>query len=199
LKQIGRLLARLHNIGATRTESSRLTLNTTTYGMENLEYLYDSGALPGDIADDYADVVEDICDWTEPLMADCRFQRIHGDCHLGNILWRMDIPYVVDFDDTVIGPCMQDIWLLAPGRDTHGKRQRELILEAYESLREFDHAELELIEPLRALRYVHFSAWTAKRWKDPAFPKAFPHFADRNYWRDQLMDLRECYDLMRQG
>ena len=197
LKQIGRLLARLHNVGATRKSSSRLTLTTATYGMENLQYLYDSGALPDDIADDYADVVEDICEWTEPLMAGTNFQRIHGDCHLGNLLWRMDLPFLVDFDDTVNGPCVQDIWLLAPGRDKEALRQREILLAAYEAMREFDHAELELIEPLRALRYVHFSAWTAKRWQDPAFPKAFPHFTDRNYWRDQLLDLRECYDLMR--
>jgi Ser/Thr protein kinase RdoA (MazF antagonist) len=199
LKQIGRLLARLHNTGAAQKTNSRLALTTKTYGMENLEYLYDSGALPDDIADDYADIVEDICDWTEPLMAEANFQRIHGDCHLGNVLWRMDIPFLVDFDDTVTGPCVQDIWLLAPGRDKEALRQRQLLLEAYETMREFNRAELALVEPLRALRYVHFSAWTAKRWRDPAFPRAFPHFTDRNYWRDQLMDLRECYDLMRQA
>jgi Ser/Thr protein kinase RdoA (MazF antagonist) len=199
LKQIGRLLARLHNIGAEQKKSHRLTLNTETYGIENLDYLYHSNALPDDIADDYADIVEDICDWTEPLMANTNTQRIHGDCHLGNLLWRMDTPYLVDFDDTVIGPCVQDIWLLTPGRDKEALRQRKILLEGYETMRQFNHQELELVEPLRALRYIHFSAWTAKRWQDPAFPKAFPHFTDRNYWRDQLMDLRECYDLMRQS
>jgi Ser/Thr protein kinase RdoA (MazF antagonist) len=199
LRQIGRLLARLHNTAAARPHTSRLALTAATYGMENLEYLYDSGTLPDDIADDYADVVEDICAWTAPLLAAARQQRIHGDCHLGNVLWRADLPFLVDFDDTVSGPCVQDLWLLAPGRDEEARRQRELLLEAYESLRVLDRAELALTEPLRALRYVHFSAWTAKRWRDPAFPRAFPHFTDRNYWRDQLLDLRECYDLMRQA
>ncbi|MDR2463504.1 MAG: serine/threonine protein kinase [Verrucomicrobiales bacterium] len=199
LKQIGRLLARLHNVGATRKNNERLSLTVKTYGLENLEYLYDSGILPDDIADDYADVVEDICAWTEPLLAAAHQQRIHGDCHLGNLLWRADLPFLVDFDDTVSGPCVQDIWLLAPGRDKEAGRQREILLTAYTSMRAFDRAELALTEPLRALRYVHFSAWTAKRWQDPAFPRAFPHFTDRNYWRDQLLDLRECYDLMRQA
>ncbi|MDR1146448.1 MAG: serine/threonine protein kinase [Verrucomicrobiales bacterium] len=199
LKQIGRLLARLHNTAAVRPHAGRLTLSAATYGMENLEYLYDSGTLPDDIADDYADIVEDICAWTAPLLAAARGQRIHGDCHLGNVLWRADLPFLVDFDDTVSGPCVQDIWLLVPGRDRDADRQRRMLLEAYESLRAFDRAELALTEPLRALRYVHFSAWTAKRWRDPAFPRAFPHFTDRNYWRDQLLDLRECYDLMRQA
>ncbi|MDR1192487.1 MAG: serine/threonine protein kinase [Verrucomicrobiales bacterium] len=197
LQQIGRLLARLHNVADSQPHTSRLALTVKTYGLDNLEYLYDSGALPDDLADDYADVVEDICAWTAPLLAAAHRQRIHGDCHLGNLLWRADLPFLVDFDDTVSGPCVQDIWLLAPGRDKDAERQREILLAAYESLRAFDRAELALTEPLRALRYVHFSAWTAKRWQDPAFPKAFPHFTDRNYWRDQLFDLRECYELMR--
>ncbi|MDD5262613.1 MAG: serine/threonine protein kinase [Methylacidiphilales bacterium] len=196
LERIGRLLARLHNTGEKSTKNSRLALDIETYGWKNLDYLESSGALPEDISPDYHEAVEQICEEAEPLFQEVRIQRIHGDCHLGNLLWRIDTPYLVDFDDMVTGPCVQDIWLLTPGRDAESLRQREILLGGYEAMRSFDPYELALVEPLRALRYVHFSAWVAKRWKDPAFPKAFPHFTDRNYWRDQLLDLRECLEWM---
>ena len=196
LERIGRLLARLHHTGQRGGKNARLTLDTRTYGRENLRYLEESGALPGDISRDYHAVVQHICELADPLFKNTHQQRIHGDCHLGNLLWRVDTPYFVDFDDMVTGPCIQDIWLLTPGRDEEALRQRNILLEGYQAMRDFDASELALVEPLRALRYVHFSAWVAKRWEDPAFPKAFPHFTDRNYWREQLMDLQECLQCM---
>jgi len=199
LERVGRLLARVHNTGAQVRESSRLTLNAESYGRESLAYLQESGALPSDIRRDYSRLVEEICDLAGPIFESVSRQRVHGDCHLGNLLWRMDSPYLVDFDDTVMGPCVQDIWLLTPGRDEEALRQRRVLIEGYETMREFDRRELALVEPLRALRYIHFSAWVAKRWQDPAFPRAFPHFAEKNYWREQLMDLEESLGLMQTG
>ena len=126
-----------------------------------------------------------------PWFAQAESQRIHGDCHLGNLLSGRDGLFFVDFDDMVRGPCVQDVWLLIPGRDDYAKRQLEIMLDAYETMRPFNRTHLRLIEPLRALRFVHFSAWIGRRWQDPAFPRAFPHFGTDRYWQEQLADLRD--------
>ena len=123
------------------------------------------------------------------------YQRIHGDFHIGNILWRDEGPLCVDFDDMLNGPCVQDLWLMVPGRDEYAKRKLEVLLSAYEEMRDFDRASLRLIEPLRTLRMVHFDAWIAKRWTDPAFPKAFSEFGTERYWQEQinLLDAQLTY------
>ena len=100
---------------------------------------------------------------------------------------------LVDFDDMVVGPCVQDLWLLVPGRDEEALRHRRRMVEAYEQMRDFDRSQLRLIEPLRAMRVVHFSAWIARRWEDPAFPRVFPEFGTERYWFEELATLREIY------
>lgn len=194
LQRLGRLLARLHNVGASKPAPHRLHLTPQTYGLDNLRYLLEAGHIPVEIRDRYKAVVENICTTIQPWFAEAKMQRIHGDCHNGNILWRSEGPFLVDFDDMVIGPCVQDLWLVLPGRPQHDaevREQLEILLEAYETMRPFDRKTLRLIEPLRALRFVHFSAWIARRWQDPAFPRAFPQFADKDYWQKQLFDLEE--------
>jgi len=124
-------------------------------------------------------------------LAQAGYQRIHGDCHLGNVLYGGQGFFLVDFDDMVRGPCVQDLWLLVPGVDNEALRQREVMLAGYEQIREFDRSTLRLIEPLRALRLVHFSAWIAKRWEDPAFRRVFPDFGTDRYWGEELALLRE--------
>ena len=118
-------------------------------------------------------------------------KRVHGDCHLANILWGRDGAFLIDFDDMVQGPCVQDIWLVAGGRDPEDCRNRDRLLEAYQGFRDFDPSTLRLIEPLRALRLIHFSAWIAKRWHDPAFPRVFPDFGTERYWFEQTTNLQE--------
>src|SRR5262249_45261288 len=118
LVRIGRLLARVHNVGATKQAPHRLRLDPVTYGLNNLASLQENDALPDAVAERYATVVREICKRSEPLFAAAKFQRIHGDCHFGNILWGDEGPFLVDFDDMVQGPCVQDLWLLVPGRDT---------------------------------------------------------------------------------
>jgi Ser/Thr protein kinase RdoA (MazF antagonist) len=123
--------------------------------------------------------------------------RIHGDCHLGNLLLNQSGPFFLDFDDMARGPAIQDIWLLVPGRDEDSIRQRQVLLEGYEEMRAFDWSTLRLIEPLRALRFVHYSAWIARRWNDPAFPLAFPQFGSHRYWQEEVQDLEEQLRLIR--
>lgn len=117
--------------------------------------------------------------------------RIHGDCHLGNLLWRGDTPHFVDFDDCVNGPPIQDLWMLLSGEREDRERQLKIIVEAYEAFHPFDPASLVLIEPLRTLRIMHHAAWIARRWHDPAFPRAFPTFDSPRYWSEHVLSLRE--------
>jgi Ser/Thr protein kinase RdoA (MazF antagonist) len=197
LQRVGRLMARLHLTGAQRAAPNRITLNLETYGQMNLDYLWDEEVLPEEIEEEYTSLVEEICEQAEPWFAAAECQRIHGDCHLGNLIWdEKQGPFWVDFDDMVNGPCVQDIWLVVPGRDADSFEQREALLSGYEELREFDRRTLRLVEPLRALRLVHFSAWIAKRWEDPAFPRRFEFFGTDHYWREQLADLSECAEEM---
>jgi len=196
LEQIGRLMARMHNVGAAKDAPHRILLNPASYGQENLNYLLESGSLPVDIRDRYKQLVEDICRIVEPWFAKTKVQRIHGDCHPGNLLWGTEGAFFVDFDDMVRGPCVQDLWLLVPGRDEESNRQMNQMIAGYEQMREFDWDSLRLIEPLRALRFIHFSAWIAKRWNDPAFTRTFTQFGTPRYWHEQVSDLQEQLELI---
>ena len=196
LARLGRLLARLHGVGAARVAEHRVVLDPDSYGRGSLEVLRGENVLPPEIAPRYAALVEAICTASAAAFAAAEVQRVHGDCHLGNLLWNDAGPRLVDFDDMVRGPCVQDVWLLVLGRDAEAQRQREVLITAYEQMRPFDRRTLGLIEPLRALRMVHFSAWIAKRWRDPAFPRIFPHFGTPRWWQDQLEGLAEVRELL---
>ena len=191
LDRLGRLIARLHSVGALRKADARLRLDIDSYARPDLAYLIDSGRLPAVVRDSYRMAFEAICELAEPWFSAADAQRIHGDCHRGNVLWGSEGPMLVDFDDMVVGPCVQDLWLLAPGRDEDALRRRLRMIEAYEQMRTFDRAQLRLVEPLRALRVVHFSAWIARRWEDPVFPRVFPEFGSERYWFEELSTLRE--------
>ncbi len=190
-EQLGRLIARVHNIGETTEIKHRLTLDVETYGWQNLDYILDSDIVPEEIFDAYEQTAVQALEAMEPLFEGVNYQRIHGDCHCGNLLWGSDGPFLVDFDDSVRGPCVQDLWLLAGGEGDEGRQQREKFLSGYEQMRPFDWSTIKLIEPLRTLRYIHFTAWIAKRWEDPAFPNAFPDFGSPRYWQEAVADLRE--------
>ncbi|MEK6577754.1 MAG: serine/threonine protein kinase [Bdellovibrionota bacterium] len=191
LERIGRLLARIHNVGAVKKATHRVRIDPDTYGLRNLEFLLQGNFLPLEFKDRYEKAVKRICEITAPWFAEASYQRIHGDCHLGNLLWSPAGPFFLDFDDMVIGPPVQDVWLIVPGRDSESIQQREVLISAYEQMRAFDRKSLRLIEPLRVLRIVHFSAWIARRWEDPAFPGAFPNFGSDRYWRDETVGLED--------
>lgn len=191
LAQLGRLIARLHATGASGQAESRLRLDIETYGYGNLALLRESDILPSSVAERYETLIERICEMSAPWFEQTTYQRIHGDCHAGNVLWNDAGPFLVDFDDMVRGPCVQDLWLLAPGQDAEAVERRGYLVEGYEQLRDFDRASLRLVEPLRGLRLVHFSAWIAKRHEDPAFQRAFPDFGSERYWFEETSALQE--------
>jgi len=196
LKVVGRLLARLHQVGARKRAKHRIEINPTSYGRDNLNHILQTRLVPDHFRDRYQSVVEKICEAGDPIFKSCETIRIHGDCHLGNLLWGSEGPFFLDFDDMLRGPPVQDMWLIVAGRDAEALEQREILLSAYEEMRTFDRSTLQLIEILRALRFIHFSAWIGKRWQDPAFPKHFPHFGSERYWEEQVTDLYEQWELI---
>lgn len=190
LQMLGRFLARIHSVGAATKSQHRLHLTPDTFGRKNLHFLLESKAIPAQHAKQYQQLVEEICDISDPLFHGIETHRIHGDCHWGNVIYRENQGiYFIDFDDMVVGPAVQDVWLLIPGDDIHAKQDRAILVEAYETMRAFDHKSLKLIEPLRSLRFIHFAAWITKRWEDPAFKRAFSFYGTDQYWVDQMKDL----------
>lgn len=196
LQIVGRLLARLHVIGKKRNAENRLTLNCNTYGDQNLDLILSLNVIPLDLEKVYIDLVENLLDMIEPLLNQFETQRVHGDCHLGNLLDGDKGLFWVDFDDMLIAPPVQDIWLVESGRDEYSKRRLDTILEAYETFKSFDAKSLKLIEPLRTLRLIHFTAWIGKRYEDMSFKKAYPDYGTNEYWLDQIKTLREQAELI---
>ena len=191
LMRLGRLLARIHAVGASRPAPSRVRIGPDTYGRANLEFLLSRRLIPGEFEFRYRDAAEKICAAAEPIFATASYHRIHGDCHLSNLLWSDQGPFFLAFDDMLMGPAVQDVWLLVPGRDEEALRSRELLVEGYEEMRSFDRTQLRMVEYLRALRFIHYTAWLARRWEDPAFPQAFPDFGSQRYWEKETRDLEE--------
>jgi len=190
LEILGRYLARLHNVGASKESKYRLHINPETFGRKNLEFLLKSKSIPEQFEKPYESVVGQICDLSEPLFKDIAIHRIHGDCHWGNVIHREGKgTFFIDFDDMLVGPAVQDIWLLVPGNDEYAVADRQILIDAYQTMRPFDMKSLKLIEPLRSLRMIHFAAWITKRWDDPAFKVAFPFYGSDQYWSSQIRDL----------
>lgn len=199
LEQIGRLIARLHNVGASKKFTHRLALTVASYGHENLQYLKENALIPASVESHYMRVAERVLTTAAPWFAETPLQRIHGDCHLGNILWLGGKCSLVDFDDSVMGPCIQDLWLLTPGRDSDSMQRQEAIIRGYASMRPFDSGMLRLREPLRALRMINFTTWIAKRFEDPAFKAVFIDYGSERYWREQLVALQEVGEILGVG
>jgi Ser/Thr protein kinase RdoA (MazF antagonist) len=200
LEWLGRFIGRMHAVGQVKTFSHRLTLNTETYGLKPRDWLLASGLIPLDAESTWRDAVDAVLAQVQQCFDDVgtyRSIRLHGDCHSGNVLWTEAGPHFVDLDDALMGPAVQDLWMLLPGEPHMRQIQLNALLRGYEDFMEFDRRELRLIEALRTLRMVHYSAWIARRWSDPAFPIAFPWFGDRAYWNDQATRLMEQLQAMR--
>ena len=189
LRQIGRLIGRMHAVGAARDAPHRLRLTADAYARGPLEVILAGKFIAEPLAGRYRDLVLRIADAVEPALGRARTQRLHGDLHWGNVLWAADGPILVDFDDCLVGPPVQDLWLLARGDAAEAEKAREQLIQGYEVFREFDRATLALCEPLRALRIIHMSGWIARRWDDPSFPAAFPAFRTDNYWMTEYEAL----------
>lgn len=191
LGQMGRLLARLHNTGLMRKAENRLKLDLNTFGTQNLELILQSKYLPDEYRSQYESTCRDLLAMSKPLFENINYQRIHGDCHHGNIVLNNNNPFLIDFDDMSTGPRVQDIWMITPGRDDYSLRQKDVLLDAYCSMSDFDFREIKLIEILRSLRIIHFTAWIGHRYEDQSFKRTFPTYGSQQYWEKELFDLRE--------
>jgi Ser/Thr protein kinase RdoA (MazF antagonist) len=199
LEWMGRFIGRIHAVGALQPFVQRPALNIATFGEEPRDYLLAHDFLPADLAAAYRSVVQQALDGVRRCFdraGDVRQLRLHGDCHCGNVLWTDAGPHFVDFDDSRMGPAIQDLWMLLSGERADMVRQLSDLLAGYEDFFEFDQRELYLIEALRTLRLIHYAAWLARRWDDPAFPAAFPWFNTQRYWQDRILELREQVALM---
>jgi Ser/Thr protein kinase RdoA (MazF antagonist) len=196
---LGRLLARIHNTGAATSIKHRPTLAPETYPLASLALLEEGDFLPPSCFDRYREVVESVTQIYRERVEGIEHLPIHGDCHRGNLLRNDEGWSFLDFDDMMIGPAVHDVWMMLPGRDLDAHRQRERLVDAYEQFRPIDRRSLSLIEPLRAFRFIFYAGWIAKRWDDPAFPDAFPHFGTEQYWQNETADLEEQLALIRSG
>jgi Ser/Thr protein kinase RdoA (MazF antagonist) len=186
-------------VGSTKPFQHRETLSQRSFGHEPRAWLLEHDFVPPDLLPAWKAVTEQALSSVERAfdVADgFRKIRLHGDCHIGNVLWTPDGPHFVDLDDARMGPAIQDLWMLLSGDRGAMTRQMLDVLAGYEQFMAFDRKELFLLEALRTLRLIHYSAWIARRWDDPAFPAAFPWFNTQRYWQDRILELREQIALM---
>lgn len=193
---IGRLIARIHNNGFSKQAEYRSRLTGEAYGLESLKFLTENNFLQGSCSARYSAAAREIVSAYDRMSAEVPFHRIHGDCHLGNLLNRSGYFFFLDFDDFVTGPAVQDIWMLLSTRDPDYSREVRLFLSGYREFRNFESSWLKLIEPLRGLRYIYYAAWIARRWDDPAFPAIFPHFGTPDYWEKETADLEDQVEIV---
>ena len=219
LEWIGRFLARIHTVGAKKSFSSRPRLDVESFGVESMQWLLEHDKVPLDVQSAWTrlctNAIELIAQTpvltrangqNDDQTSGVRILRLHGDCHPGNILWTpADAapaagpgPHFVDLDDARSGPAIQDLWMLLSGDRRQRTRQLGMLVDGYEQFRDFDRRELALIEPLRTLRLIHYSAWLARRWDDPTFPVNFPWFGSSDYWQGQVQMLEEQMEAMQE-
>ena len=196
---MGRFIARMHAVGSTRPFEHRPVLDIDSFGHQSRSYLLEQNFIPGHIETAYQTLSHDLLQQISSIFesaGNITQLRLHGDCHPGNILWTQQGPHFVDLDDCRSGPAIQDLWMLISG-DRHEMQSLLIdIIEGYIQFQDFDERELQLIEPLRTLRIIHYAAWLARRWQDPAFPRAFPWFNTDRYWEEHILALREQASLL---
>lgn len=194
LEWIGRFIGRIHALGAVKPFALRPTLDVENFGEEPRRWLLEHHAIPDALRAAWIAAIGQSLDGVRRAFDEAGTVdaiRLHGDCHPGNILWTDAGPHFVDFDDARNGPAIQDLWMLLSGDRSAMTRQLSDVLAGYEDFADFDRRQLRLLEALRTLRLIHYSAWIARRWDDPAFPAAFPWFGTERYWQDRILELRE--------
>jgi len=202
LEWMGRLIGRIHATSAKQAFKHRLSINTHEYLSIPAQELAQSELVPQHLHTPFFTILNHVVKQAHEQFSALENRvthiRLHGDCHPGNILWR-DGPTFVDLDDCRSGPAIQDLWMMLAGDQQQQRLQLETLIEAYEEFNPFDNNELALIEPLRAMRMVHYMAWLSKRWQDPAFPRAFPWFGEDKYWENQILALKEQLSALQQA
>jgi Ser/Thr protein kinase RdoA (MazF antagonist) len=198
VRVLGRLLARIHNVAEATGAPHRRAL-TAELPLEALALLEAGDFVPPSCARRFREAVRAVAAVYAERSRGVPVHPIHGDCHCGNLLRGEAGWFFLDFDDLTVGPAVHDVWMLIPGRDVEAVRQRALLAEAYRDFRDFPDASWRLVEPLRAVRFVLYAAWIARRWEDPAFPDAFPHFGSEDYWENETRDLEEQLERVERG
>lgn len=191
---MGRFVARIHAIGALKNFEHRRQMDLNSFAIQSREYLLQHDFLPADVRPAYESLSADLIAAMQQRLQDfgqMKQLRIHGDCHPGNVLWNEETPQFVDFDDTLTGPAIQDLWMMLSGDRNQRQAQLLEIVDGYNEFHDFPTRELVLIETLRTFRLMHYSAWLARRWEDPAFPLSFPWFNTPRYWSEHILELRE--------
>jgi Ser/Thr protein kinase RdoA (MazF antagonist) len=191
---LGRFLGRLHSVGAVQRFRARATLDREAFGRASVEYLLESDWIPPQLAESYRSITAQLLEAVDACFDEVgryRELRIHGDCHRGNVLWTERGPHFVDLDDCLNGPAVQDLWLFLSGNRDEMSGQLGDLLEGYGQFHDFDFSELRLVEALRSLRLMNYTAWIARRWSDPAFPRTFPWLGEARYWEQHVLALKE--------
>ena len=191
---MGRYIGRIHAAGEQDSFRARETISVERFCVDSREFLLANDFLPGDLVPAYETLSAELVSKVQQRFAEVknlRTLRIHGDCHPGNVLWRDDVPTFVDFDDSVTGPAIQDLWMMLSGDRNQRQAQLLELVEGYNEFHEFKVRELALVESLRTMRLMHYAAWLARRWSDPAFPLSFPWFNTQRYWSEHILELRE--------
>lgn len=190
LEWMGRFIGRIHQYSKVSAFKHRPDLSVESHLFSPRQRLENTKLIPDGLTTAFFAILDPVIKETQQHLFSTDTIRLHGDCHPGNILWR-DGPTFVDLDDCRMGPAIQDLWMMLSGDRLQQQIQMETLVEAYEEFCPFDNKQLALIEPLRAMRMVHYMAWLSDRWEDPAFPKAFPWFAEQKYWEHQILALKE--------
>ena len=193
LRILGRMLGRIHNVGAVRPFDHRPALDVESFGHASVALIVER-FIPDEYRPSYTAVTSQLLENVDAILIGAgpvRYIRTHGDCHAGNILWRDNAPHFVDFDDARMAPAVQDLWMMLSGDRPRQTAQLDALIEGYREFCDFHPRELRLVEALRTLRMLHYSAWLARRWEDPMFPRTFPWFNTTRYWGEQIISLRE--------
>jgi len=201
-KWLGRFIGRIHAIGEIKGYEHRPSLTVDSFVTQSSEYLLKHQILPPHIEQIYADLIEQatgLINERYRMAGQLQTIRLHGDCHAGNVLWTDQGPHFVDFDDSRMGPAVQDLWMMLSGQRDEMIMQLVDLLEGYQRFFSFNESELHLIEALRTMRIINHAAWLAKRWSDPAFPAAFPWFDSPRFWEDHILSLREQIALLQEN
>ncbi|MDP8298521.1 MAG: serine/threonine protein kinase [Candidatus Tantalella remota] len=198
--ELGRLMARVHNVGAKRTPKDRITLTPNSVTRDHIDFIKNRGLVPSGFSGQFTDITEELLGLIGPLFEGKPLIRIHGDCYSANIIYRSDESfYIIDFDDMAMGTPIHDVWMLLPGYLKDSRHELNLFIEGYETFRDFDRTSLKLIEPLRAMRYIHFTAWCAHQVADGGFSALAPGWGTNDYWQTEINDLAKQITRIKEG
>ncbi len=196
--ELGRLLGRTHMVGARRLPKDRIFMAPDKSTRSQVDYILAGNFMTPDLAEQFHALASTLIKEISPLFAKAAVIRIHGDCHFSNLIYRPDeFFYIIDFDDMAVGPPVQDLWMLLPGYLHESYAEVDLFLEGYEMFRNFDRRTLRLIEPLRAMRYIHYTAWCAHQVAEDGLTRVVADFGSREYWQREIRDLGEQLERIR--